>query len=268
MRAVTPCTPRMPRACSRWHSISPSTSSWSAPRRRSSPASRTLSAGTACRRSARAPRRPRSKARRLFAKDVMRRGGSADGARRCRSHGRRAWSRPTGSPPARASWSAGRRRSSRQRCRPRPPSGSRSSSRNCSRARGVGLRTVRRRARRPAAGRAGLQARLDGDEGPNTGGMGSYAPAPDVDVHELVERDPRRCSPSSRDADRRSSASLRGPDAHRGRPAACSSSTAASAIRRRSRSCRSLDGTCSTRSRRAPPGTLGTSTLAARTTPR
>jgi len=27
----------------------------------------------------------------------------------------------------------------------------------------------------------------DGDEGPNTGGMGSYSPAPDVDVEELVE---------------------------------------------------------------------------------
>jgi phosphoribosylamine---glycine ligase len=27
----------------------------------------------------------------------------------------------------------------------------------------------------------------DGDEGPNTGGMGSYSPAPDIDVNELVE---------------------------------------------------------------------------------
>jgi phosphoribosylamine--glycine ligase len=28
---------------------------------------------------------------------------------------------------------------------------------------------------------------FDGDQGPNTGGMGSYSPAPDVDVNELVD---------------------------------------------------------------------------------
>jgi phosphoribosylamine---glycine ligase len=28
---------------------------------------------------------------------------------------------------------------------------------------------------------------FDGDEGPNTGGMGSYSPAPDIDVNELVD---------------------------------------------------------------------------------
>ena len=49
----------------------------------------------------------------------------------------------------------------------------------------------------------------DGDEGPNTGGMGSYAPVPgsgEEAVAELVEPSTVRCSRSSRVAGRRSSA--------------------------------------------------------------
>ena len=82
----------------------------------------------------------------------------------------------------------------------------------------------------------------DGDEGPNTGGMGSYSPVPGFDPRE-VERDRRQRPPArgrgdgaARDALPRRP--LRRADADRGRRRGCSSSTAASATPRRRRCCR------------------------------
>jgi hypothetical protein len=45
---------------------------------------------------------------------------------------------------------------------------------------GLAVRAVRRAGRDPARARAGLQARVRRDEGPNTGGMGAYAPVPRI----------------------------------------------------------------------------------------
>ena len=102
---------------------------------------------------------------------------------------------------------------------------------------------------------------FDGDEGPNTGGMGSYSPVPGIDsdrareiaaaAHQpIVDELRRRGTPfhgvlyaglmMSADGDRR-----------------CSSTTPASATRRRRRCCRGCAPTCSSCSRRQPrPGGL------------
>ena len=123
--------------------------------------------------------------------------------------------------------------------------------------RGLDLRAVRRRARHPAAARAGLQARVRRRRGTEHGRHGLVRAC----ARRRRARARRRGSPAGargarapRLAVRRRS--LRRADAHRERAAACSSSTAASAIPRRSRSCRSSTTRCSTRSRRAPPATL------------
>ena len=100
----------------------------------------------------------------------------------------------------------------------------------------------------------------EGDEGPNTGGMGSYSPVPGFDnghakalaraVHQpIVDEMRRRGTPVPRRP-------LRRPDDHRRRARRCSSSTAASATRRRrpcSRGCGRTCSTCST-ARRASAG--------------
>ena len=77
----------------------------------------------------------------------------------------------------------------------------------------------------------------DGDEGPNTGGMGSYAPVPGLDdaPRSSWSSSTARYSPSSSDEGRRSWASSSQASCSRRTGRACSSSTAASAIPRRSR---------------------------------
>ena len=110
-------------------------------------------------------------------------------------------------------------------------------------------RALRRRARGGAGAGAGLQARIrDGDEGPNTGGMGSYSPVPGFDreaAEELVRlgspADRGRAAPPRNALPRHP---LRGPDDDLRRPDACSSSTAASAIPRRRPCSRGCAATC------------------------
>ena len=64
---------------------------------------------------------------------------------------------------------------------------------------------------------------LDGDEGPNTGGMGAYSPVPGFDEDETAELVERIHKPVLRELARRGLAvhrpALRGADAHRGRAA-------------------------------------------------
>ena len=91
---------------------------------------------------------------------------------------------------------------------------------------------------------------FDGDQGPNTGGMGSYSPVPGVDAAR-ARRDRRGGAPAGRRRDARARHAvprrpLRGPHAHGRRAARCSSSTCASAIPRRRPCCRGCAATCST----------------------
>ena len=103
----------------------------------------------------------------------------------CRA--RSAWSsRPTGSPPARASSSRdgaaeaqGRAAHDARRRRRSATPGARVVIEECLDGREASLMAlVRRRARGAAGARRGSQAVGDGDEGPNTGGMGAVSPSP------------------------------------------------------------------------------------------
>ena len=82
----------------------------------------------------------------------------------------------------------------------------------------------------------------DGDEGPNTGGMGSYSPVPGFDREHArgaraarAPADRRRAAPARHALPRRP---LRGADDDRRRRRRCSSTTAASATPRPRRCCR------------------------------
>ena len=189
-------------------------------------------------------------------------GGRADCARRSPSRSRPACSRPTASPPARVSSCARRR----PRWKPGSPI-SRGS---------PGPLVVEELLEGPEVSVFALcdgvsavalpvaqdfKRADDGDRGPNTGGMGSFAPVPgfgDEEVEELVDLACRPVlrrargpgPPVHRDA-------LRRADAHRRPGRGSSSTTAASAIRRRSRCCRSLDGDLLAALAAAAAGDLG-----------
>ena len=96
----------------------------------------------------------------------------------------------------------------------------------------------------------------DGDEGPNTGGMGSYSPVPALCRGRGGGARRVRAPPRARRARRARDAvpgpALRRPHADRRTGRACSSSTAASATPRRRRSFRGSRATCSSLSPRRP----------------
>ena len=91
---------------------------------------------------------------------------------------------------------------------------------------------------------------FDGDEGPNTGGMGSYSPVPGFGAGR-GRGDRRRRAPADRRRDGAARAALprgplRGADDRPRRARRCSSSTPASATPRRRRCCRGCARTWST----------------------
>ena len=152
-------------------------------RRRPGGAARRRRGGRAAARRASPSSAPSAAAARIEGSKALRQGGHAGGRRADRRGARRrparpASSRPTGSPPARASSSAGRRRTSTPRCPARGRSatsvvieelleGEEASA----------LRALRRRTgASPLPAAQDYKRLLDGDAGPNTGGMGAYSP--------------------------------------------------------------------------------------------
>ena len=110
----------------------------------------------------------------------------------CAASARRWWSRPTVWQPARAC--GGRHPRGGPRCRARVLRGCLWRGRIHRGGGGVphrsgvlAARLHRRQDRVPHGHLAGPQARLEGDRGPNTGGMGVYSPVPIVTDDELAE---------------------------------------------------------------------------------